>query len=317
MADTNTINYAEKWAPKLLPLIVDDSYTSMFLANTNGPEGTNDIVVDPMDAKTFHFTSMAVGNLKTHVKGSYNAASVTQTDHPYYLDLDIDGRYEIDSKDVMQSNQTASIQNVAEVVTRTKAVPTIDARFFHQVAKTCNANSRFEIKTAADIETAGATAAVKSAIKHCKLYRANRSLVVFVNSDIMDAIEVEMLAKGRTNWVSDTTISDSGLGITTRVGSIDGVPIMEVINDERFYTVFTFTDGFTATGSKINILVASRQIVKTVPLIHEMKFFSPETNQLSRGWALDYSICADTFVFPNGATGVYDGVWLVKEEAEA
>lgn len=312
----NTINYAEKWMPTLLPTVIDNSYTSMFIAKTTG-DATNEVIFDPNSAKTFHFTSMAVGNLKKHVDGKYNTATVTQTDHPYYLDLDIDGRYDIDKKDVIQSNGTASILNVAEKVTKTKATPELDARFFHKVSAACNANSRNEVKTLTAIETAGAIKSVKAAIKKCRIYRANGSLVVFVSTDVMELIEGEMLEKGRTNWASDESLSGGDISVKTKVGVIDGVPIIEIINTDRFNTKFNFDDGFVATGSAINILAVSRQMVKTVPLFQEMKVVAPEDNQLSRGYSLYYSICADTFVFPNGLDGAYDGVWLVKEAKEA
>lgn len=59
----------------------------------------------------------------------------------------------------------------------------------------------------------------------------------------------------------------AGLGIETRVTDIDGVPIMEVIDDERFYDEFNWepsNGGFEAkTGAhKINVLIACGQTLQ-------------------------------------------------------
>lgn len=41
-----------------------------------------------------------------------------------------------------------------------------------------------------------------------------------------------------TRKIEMTQIAEGGMGIETRVTDIDGVPIMEVIDDERFYDAF-------------------------------------------------------------------------------
>lgn len=59
---------------------------------------------------------------------------------------------------------------------------------------------------------------------------------MYVRSEIMDALEQ---STEFTRKIEMTQIAEGGMGIETRVTDIDGVPIMEVIDDERFMTHLT------------------------------------------------------------------------------
>ena len=60
---------------------------------------------------------------------------------------------------------------------------------------------------------------------------------MYVTSTIMDLLEQ---SDKFTRKIEMTQIAEGGLGLRTRVTDIDGVPIMEVIDDERFYDRFNF-----------------------------------------------------------------------------
>ena len=64
---------------------------------------------------------------------------------------------------------------------------------------------------------------------------------MYVDSKIMDLLE---MSKEFTRKIEMTQINENGLSIETRVTDIDGVYIFEVIDDERFYDKFDFSDGF-------------------------------------------------------------------------
>ncbi len=105
-------------------------------------------------------------------------------------------------------------------------------------------------------------------------YRARGALIMYVTSAIMDALEQ---SKTFTRQINLQTLTNNGMGIETRVTDIDGVPVMEVIDDERFYDKFDFTNGFapvahtaSVVGShKINVLIASQLSTFIVPKISE------------------------------------------------
>ena len=122
-------------------------------------------------------------------------------------------------------------------------------------------------------------------------YKAQGALVMYVRSFVMDLLEE---SKEFTRKIEMTQIHESGLSIQTRVTDIDGVYIFEVIDDERFYDKFDFTDGFlpvskvtadeakgikAVTGSKkINVLIASPLTSKIVPKIASIYYFNPGTH---------------------------------------
>ena len=60
---------------------------------------------------------------------------------------------------------------------------------------------------------------------------------MYVTSDIMDKLEQ---STDFTRKIELTQIAEGGIGIETRVTEMDGVPIMEVVDDERFYDKFNW-----------------------------------------------------------------------------
>ena len=97
--------------------------------------------------------------------------------------------------------------------------------------------------------------------------RARGALIMYVSSDVMNALEQ---APELTHTVELTRVADGGVGVETRVTELDGVPVMEVVDDEVFYDKFDFAGddgGFApaAGAHKINVLVASPLTTKLVP----------------------------------------------------
>ena len=112
-----------------------------------------------------------------------------------------------------------------------------------------------------------------------------------------------------------TQIAEGGLGIETRVTDIDGVTVMEVIDDERFYDAFNWepaNGGFEpASGAhKLNVLIACGETCKTVPKINSIYFFAPGAHTEGDGYLYQNRSFSDTFVFPNGKDGKIDSVYV-------
>ena len=134
---------------------------------------------------------------------------------------------------------------------------------------------------------------------------------MYVASFIMDLLE---RSKDFTRNIDITQIAEGGAGIESRVTFIDGVPVIEVIDDERFYDAFNFNPangGFApATGShKLHVLVASSETVKTVPKHNAIYFFEPGAHTEGDGYLYQNRACSDTFVFPNGLDNTVDSVY--------
>ena len=269
------LNYAEQWSPELLDILIQGTLTSPFVTSN----------VRWLDAKTFHFTQMSVSGYKNHKRtGGWNKGDYVQKDVPFTLTHDRDISFLVDQADVDETNATASIQNISRTFEETQVAPETDALFFSKVAQKAQETDGYHSETAASGYTkAKVFSMLKDILAKGKLrrYKANGSLVMYVTSVIMDALEQ---STEFTRKIEMTQIAEGGLGIETRVTDIDGVPVMEVIDDERFYDAFdwepegggfeprkkkaesTTGAGDAVTGAhKINVLVACGQTCKIVP----------------------------------------------------
>lgn len=318
------LNYAEQWSPELLEILMQGTLTSPFVTSN----------VRWLDAKTFHFTQMSTSGYKNHSReGGWNKGTYAQTDVPYTLTHDRDVEFMVDKADVDETNATASIQNISRVFEQTWVVPETDALFFSKVAQAAQKTEGYHGSTAASTYTkAKVFGMLKDILAKGKLrrYKANGSLIMYVTSQIMDALEQ---STEFTRKIEMTQIAEGGLGIETRVTEIDGVPIMEVIDDERFYDAFDWEPeggGFAplkkveaasgveaVTGAhKINVLVACGQTCKTVPKINSIYYFEPGGHTKGDGYLYQNRSFSDVFVFPNGRDGKIDSIYVDVDTAE-
>lgn len=318
------LNYAEQWSPELLEILMQGTLTSPFVTSN----------VRWLDAKTFHFTQMSTSGYKNHSReGGWNKGTYTQTDVPYTLTHDRDVEFMVDKADVDETNATASIQNISRIFEQTWVVPETDALFFSKVAQAAQKTEGYHGSTAASAYTkAKVFGMLKDILAKGKLrrYKANGTLIMYVTSQIMDALEQ---STEFTRKIEMTQIAEGGMGIETRVTDIDGVPIMEVIDDERFYDAFDWEPeggGFAplkkvaaasgveaVTGAhKINVLVAYGQTCKTVPKINSIYYFEPGGHTKGDGYLYQNRSFSDVFVFPNGRDGKIDSIYVDVDTAE-
>lgn len=309
----NTINYAEQYSPELLAVTNQNTLTSPFIT-------TN---VAWLNAKSFHRTSLIPSGFRNHSRsGGWNDGIITEADHVYTCEHDRDIKIAIDKADVDESNYTATLENISINMQLINQAPEMDARFFEKVSAAAITAGLVDV--VASITSENVIATIKAAIKKVKLYRS--SLIVYVNGDVMDALELAMVEKGRTNWVATESISEMPNSIETRVGKLDGVPIMEVIDDTRFATAFTYygsTDekyGFaidTTNDRGLEICVASVDTVDTVPKISSLYLYAPGDHTEGDGYLYANRQLWDTFVYPNGKNGLIDSVAIVVSTAGA
>ena len=306
----NIVNYAEQWQPDLLEIMNQNALCSPFIT-------TN---VRWLDAKTFHFTSMSTSGFKSHSRdGGWNRGTFKQTDHPYTVEHDRDIEFLVDRADVDESAATASIQNIARTFTETQSAPEKDALFFSKVAATAKKLNGYHSQTAAaDWTVANVFSKLKAILASGKLRRyKGKGLIMYVEGFIMDLLE---RSTEFTRNISVTQVNDGGTGLETRVTDIDGVPVMEVIDDETFYDAFNFEGadgGFVpASGAhKINVLVATPMTTKVVPKISSIYHFAPGAHTQGDGYLYQERELSDVFTFPNGKDGKIDSVFVDTDTA--
>lgn len=303
----NTINYAEQWQSELLEIMRQNALCSPFIT-------TN---VQWLGAKTFHFTSMQTSGFKNHSRnGGWNRGSIAQTDHEYTVTHDRDIEFLVDKADVDESNATASIQNVARTFTMNQSGPEKDALFFSKVSATAKTLDGCHTDTApASITKDNVVSYLKKGLMAGKLrrYRAKGALIMYVKSYIMDALEQ---APDFNRIINVTKVADGGEGVDTRITDLDGVPVMEVIDDEVFYDSFNFepNDGgfapIAGTSKPINMLIASPLTTKVVPKISSIYYFATGAHTEGDGYLYQERELSDVFTFPNGKDGKIDSVFV-------
>ena len=297
----NTMNYAEQWSDELLQIIDDGAYSSPFLTPAERVKWTG--------AKTFHFTRMDVSGFKNHSRdGGYNRGSVIEEDKDFTLEHDRDVEFFVDAADIDETKQTANIQNVSRVFTQRHSAPETDARFFERVAKAAIADGFYETMSGfTEANTYGRLVKMFQR-KELKKYRAMGGLIAYVSGEIMDYLENSTEVKKSLD-IKTTSINEKQ-GIETRIATINGVTIIEVVDDTRFNTSFDYSDGFVGNGSKINVCIAHPSMVKTVNKISSIKFWANGTHTEGDGDLYQRREYWDTFVFPNGLDGKCDAVYV-------
>lgn len=297
----NVINYAEQWSDELLQIIDDGAYSSPFL--------TPNERVKWLGAKTFHFTKMDVSGFKPHSRdGGYNRGSIVQEDKEFTLEHDRDIEFFVDVADVDESKQTANLQNVSRVFTQKHSAPETDARFFERVAKAAIADGYYETMTGFTAANTYSRLVKMFQRKELKKYRAMGGLIAYVSGEIMDNLENSTEVQ-KTLDIKTMSINEKH-GIETRIAFINGVTIIEVVDDTRFYTSFDYADGFVGNGSKINVCIAHPSMVKTVVKFNNIKLFANGTHTEGDGDLYQRRDLWDTFVFPNGLDGKCDAVYV-------
>ena len=301
----NVLNYAENFSPELLQMFIDGSYIAPFI-NSN---------VDWLDAKTFRFTSMQVGGYKQHnIAGGWNRQFINQEDHPFTVEQDRNVEFFVDKREVDETNRLASAQNISRVFEDTQAIPEKDAYFFSKVASEAEAKG---LKTSTALAEYTQTTVVQKTTEFIGKNRRfrNKGLVVYVRPEIMDSLA---LSTNFTRNIDVTSIVVGGKAIQTRITSIDGVPIVEVIDVDRFYSAYDFTDGYVpATGAHpINMLAATPLTTKFVPKISSIYMFAPGEHLGGDGWIYQNRAHYDAFVFPNGKNGQVDSIYVDLDTEE-
>ena len=229
-----SMNYAETWQKDLLEIMNQETLTSPFIT-------TN---VSWLGAKTFHFTQMSVSGFKTHNRaGGWNSGVYNMADVPYTLTHDRDVEFLVDKADIDETNEVASIQNITNVFEATQASPEIDALFFSKVATKAENLSGYHSSTprtgSGSYSKSNVFGKLKTMLSSGKLrrYKSKGALIMYVSSFVMDLLEQ---STEFTRSIEVTQVAEGGAGIETRVTDIDGVPVMEVIDNERFYNKFNF-----------------------------------------------------------------------------
>lgn len=286
-------SYAEKWMPKILEIVTARSYTSPFMVPASD--------IGFYNAKTFHFTTIAMSGYKEHSRdGSWNKGTITSADVTFTLQHDRDIEFFVDKRDVDETNLALAMQNLTARFTATQQVPEQDALFFERVTKAATTAS---LSSETDI----ATVTPENVLEYLKkltrrgnigLYKPLTKFVIYVRPEIMDALE---LCKEFNRIIDVTKIG--GNGLDTRITSWNNFTIVEVEDLSRFYSEYDYADGFkpkSSTAKQLNAVVCSPYTVKTINKIATILVFEPGEHTQGDGFLYQDRRHFDTIILPNG-----------------
>jgi len=181
---------------------------------------------------------------------------------------------------------------------RTKVAPELDAYRFSKYASTANINAA----TPGTLDANGIIAALDAAK--------------------LELDKDEVPAEGRILYISDTCLSylegkvSRFLGnenaVDKRVTKYSGMEVI-MVPQTRFYKGITLDDGVTVdaggyskgSGKDINFMIIHPTAVLQVAKHDSLKVFTPEQNQTTDGWLMQYRLYHDAFVYANKLNGIY------------
>jgi len=183
---------------------------------------------------------------------------------------------------------------------RTEVAPELDAYRFSKYASTASINAATPATLTADT-IIGAIDAAKEELDKDEVPAEGRILY------ISDACLAFLEGK-----VSRFLANESA--VDRRVTRFDGMDVI-MVPQTRFYKGITLNAGSTedaggysktaSTGKDINFMIIHPTAVLQVAKHDALKVFSPDENQTTDGWLVQYRIYHDAFVYANKVAGVY------------
>ncbi|EAG5077350.1 hypothetical protein C7E55_15215 [Listeria monocytogenes] len=282
------INYVDKYGKELDQKLVFGTYT-------NELETSNLLW---LDAKTFKIQTITTTGLKPHTRNKgYNEGSASNENTAYTITFDRDVEFFVDVMDVDETGQALTAANVTKEFNSRHSAPEVDAYRFSKLATEAKKNG---YSTAETITEENVFRTLKAAIRKVKKY-GTQNLVMYVSVDVVAALE---LSKDFTRTISNQNIGPSSL--ETRVTGIDGVKLVEIEAEDRFYDTFDFTDGYkpAASAKKLNYLLINKGSVIGGTKHASIYLHAPGSVGQGDGWLYQYRVYHDIFVKEQQKDGV-------------
>lgn len=220
--------------------------------------------------------------------------------------------FSFDELYVDETNFVVTASTVMGEFQRTKVVPEIDAiriSKLSQIAMGVTGDTQAEYNYTPAKTTI--VDKIKAGIQQLRKEGFTGNLVCYVTYDVQALVSQYYGEK-----LAAATFAING--VDTRVPSIDGVPLVPVI-DACMKTKLILNDGKTSgqekggfkkatDGKDINFLIVAREVPIAVQKTDNMRIFTPEVNQKARAWAMDYRKFHDIWVLDNKQKGLFVNV---------
>jgi len=286
---TQSIALAQKFQPILDEIYKAASLTARMDAQTKPVDFAGANVV-----KVFKTDPVGLGTY-SRVSG-YPAGQVVGAWETMTLSIERGRAFVIDRMDDEETLGMAFGTLASEFI-RTEVAPELDAYRFAKYAgtsgiqtvagATLDANS---ILTAID--------AAKLALDQNEVPREGRLL--YISDACLNLLEGKV-----SRFLANENVVDR------TVNRFDGMEVI-MVPQTRFYTEVTLdagasvdAGGYKSTGKDVNFMIIHPSSVLQVTKHAALKVFTPEENQTSDGWLIQYRIYHDAFVYENKVKGIY------------
>lgn len=289
----NSIALAQKFQPILDEIYVRESLTSLLDGQTKPVDhgGANEVKIYKMSVVGLGNYSRATG---------YPAGDVTGTWETVKLEIERGRAFNIDRMDNEESLGMAFGTLVGEFM-RTQVAPEIDA---YRFAKYASASGISKVDTPT---TLSSPSQVLAAIDAAQLKMDEDEVPVEGRILFISATCGQLLDGAITRSLANDRNADR------RLQTLDGLRIIRV-PQKRFYTAITLNDGASTNaggfakavdGKDINFMLVHPSACQQAVKHAQLKIFSPEENQSTDGWLIQYRLYHDCWVFDNKASGIY------------
>ena len=181
---------------------------------------------------------------------------------------------------------------------RTKVVPEIDAYRFSKYASTASINAA----TPGTLDANGIIAALDAAkLELDKDEVPSEGRLLYISDNCLNLLESKV-----SRFLGNENAVDK------RVTKYSGMEVI-MVPQTRFYKGITLDDGVTVdaggyskgSGKDINFMIIHPTAVLQVAKHDSLKVFTPEQNQTTDGWLMQYRLYHDAFVYANKLNGIY------------
>ena len=288
----NTLEYSKIFQTELDQQMIDESTTGWMEENAGQVKytGGNEVKIPTI-------TTQGMGDYDRD-KG-YVQGAVTLTYQTFQMTQDRGRKFILDAMDVEETNFVANAGTVLGEFQRSNVIPEIDSYRYSKIFALAKAKSK---------ATEGYTPAKATILE--KLLADIRAIRdIFLSADLiitMSPIVAGILDDALEGSRRLNMIDFKQGNISTRVKSIDGMPILEAPS-ARLKTIYKKNDGKTVgqeagglvpdTSAKdINWIICPKKSPQAVSKQDKVRIFTPEENQSANAWQIDYRRYHDLWI---------------------
>lgn len=288
----NTLEYSKIFQTELDQQMIDESTTGWMEENAGQVKytGGNEVKIPTI-------TTQGMGDYDRD-KG-YVQGAVTLTYQTFQMTQDRGRKFILDAMDVDETNFVADAGAVLGEFQRANVIPEIDSYRYSKIFALAKAKSK---------ATEGYTP-----VKQTILEKLLADVAAI--RDIFTAVELVITMSPLTAVILNAALEGSRRlniidfkqgNISTRVKSIDDMPILEVPSS-RLKTIYKKNDGKTVgqeagglvpdTSAKdINWIICPKKSPQAVSKQDKVRIFTPEENQAANAWQIDYRRYHDLWI---------------------